>query len=130
MIKKEEIDLIKIALSKLNYIKSKKYHKEIIDEISFVFNVFIKNYYSLHKEVTHTELKDTLSRKPIEESEKALLIKLDEELEHIKYGVKNPSKARVKKLLSKIIHYLKSKLSKIDISDMIKYVKLKISEVK
>ena len=130
MHKKEEIDLIKKALSKLKYLKSKRYGPDLIDSVSFVFYVFVKHLYSVNKEVTHDELVHIISEKHAHDARKETLLRINKELEHLKYGVKTPTSKRVKKLLSDLIGYLKSRMSDVSISDMIDYLKLKISEVK
>ncbi len=110
MEKKEVINLLSKALSKLKYLQSKPYNKDHLDEISWIFSVFIKNYYKVRKEMTTDELAKTIKKRSISNAEKAALIDISQKLDNIKYQIKAPTKAQFSEILSTFTKFIKIKI--------------------
>ncbi len=110
MEKKEEIEnLVDTAIQKLLEIKKQGYSKDTVDDISFIFNVFVKNYYDIPIEFTREELIEMLKKKDFDPSEKNLLLVFATQLEYQKYMLKEPEKAKVEKVMDSILKFLKLK---------------------
>ena len=113
MQKEEEIELLKTALKKLKKIHKQRYKKELIEDISWIFNILVKQKHRIKHEFTKEELIEIISKKHIDEWEKTVILKLNEELHCLKYEVKNPSKEKVKKFLVSLIDFVKNKLTEV-----------------
>ena len=70
MKKEEEIELLKTALKKLKKIHKQRYKKELIEDISWIFNILVKQKHKIKHEFTKEELIEIISKKQIDEWEK------------------------------------------------------------
>ncbi len=110
MEKKEEIDVLKTALGKLDDLRARPYDSKTIDDMTWILNVVIRHVYMVKHEYTKEEIRHILSRKPITSEEKQSLVDIIHELEHIKYRITSPPPETIESILVKIISFIEQRL--------------------
>jgi len=121
MNKKGAIDVLKTALAKLRYTRSKGYNNKTIDDISWIFGVVLRNVYGIEEESTKDELKKIILEREFDDYE--ILLKIVGTLDDIKYKVRNPSKKRVRNLISVIIKHFSNRIIILDYIGEIENIK-------
>ena len=102
---KEKRELILDTIGKLDSLHEREDSKVVLDETSLLFNLFMKNFYGIRKEMTSDEMVDFLSRKPLKEKE--LLISLVSLIDLLSYNMHDPPIDKVRVLLSEMIKSIK-----------------------
>lgn len=112
--KDEELELIRTAMEKLEKLASKPYGPDTLDNLSFIFNVFIKNMYNIRHECTKEEIVHVLSRKNIDSTEKEIMAEFAERLEYLKYFIAYPDPNEVRELISLMIRAFELKYAEVN----------------
>lgn len=99
--------LKKVFLNKLNYLKRKRYNTKIFEKLSWIFKIFIMNYFHIRYEYTNEELRIELQRKRVKPDIKERIIALSDEIDDIKYNKERSNKRVFLKLIKEMVDVVK-----------------------
>lgn len=98
-----EKDILKeVFFKKLNYIKTKRYNDKVFEKLSWIFKVFIMNYFHIKYEYTNKELKTQLQRKRVKPDIKERIIALSDKITDIKYNKESSNKKEFLELVKEM----------------------------
>lgn len=99
--------LVKLANRKLTQLKRKS-SSDIVDDLSFLFKIFLSEVYSINKNLTLEKICEKATTKKMTKEIKIEILSIRKDLDDVKYSGKKYSKKQTLEILDKIKLFLKN----------------------